>query len=202
MQRHIAIGCALAAGTLLLAACRSNGIPSTNGGAASSLFAQSGRVVIPAGTNVLQNPCFSTGKLAPWKDDGTTRGKAVISKTEVKDCPYSAFMGTTSKPAVDGLHGIEQKVKIPTKAKLTWWYYADSDDEIKYANQEVDLMSGKTLVYQCFKKLVTSKKWEKGTCDLSKYAGKTYDLVLGVDDNGYSETYVYWYVDDISLTGK
>ncbi len=59
-------------------------------------------------------------------------------------------------------------------------------------------MKGK-VVFQCFKKLVTNKTWTQGSCNLSKYAGKTYDLVLGVNDNGYSKTFVYWYVDDLSL---
>jgi hypothetical protein len=198
MRRHISIGCAIAAGALFITACSSSGMPPTSGGPA--LFAQSRG--IPMATNVLKNPCFSTGKLAPWKNVGTKYGKAVISKTEKDKCPYSAFMGSTKPPAVNGLFGIEQSVKIPAKAKLTWWYYADSDDEAKYASDQVDLESGGKVVATCFKELETSKKWTKGSCDLSKYAGKTYDIVLGVDDNGYDKTYVYWYVDDVSLTGS
>ena len=111
-------------------------------------------------------------------------------------------MGTTQPPAVDGLHGIEQSVKIPTNAELTWWYYAGTNDEPKYADQEVDLYSGGKQVYQCYKQLLDTKKWAEGSCDLSKYAGKTYDVVLGVNDNGYDKTYVYWYVDDLSLASK
>jgi hypothetical protein len=126
----------------------------------------------------------------------------VISKTEVWDCKYAAFMGTTKPPAVDKIHGIEQSVKIPANGQLTWWYYAGTNDSPKYADQEVDLMSGSKTVYQCFKKLQNTKKWTKGTCDFSKYAGKTYDLVVGVNDNGYDKTYVYWYVDDFSLASK
>jgi hypothetical protein len=196
MRRHITIGCAIAAGALFITACSSSGIPPTSGGPA--LLAQS-RGISPD-ANLLKNPCFSTGKLAPWKNVGTKRGKAAISKTEKYECPYSVFMGTTGPPAVDGLFGIEQSVKIPAKAKLTWWYYADSDDEAQYASQQVDLESNGKVVATCFKKLVTTKKWTLGSCDLSKYAGKTYDIVLGVDDNGYSKTYVYWYIDDLSLT--
>ncbi len=195
MRRHITIGCALAAGALFFAACSSNGIPPTSGG--SALFAQSR--ISPAGSNVLKNPCFSTGKLAPWKNVGTKRGKAVISTKEKHGCPYSVFMGTTGPPAVDGTFGIEQSVKIPTKATLTWWYYADTDDEPEYASQLVELLSGTKVVDTCFKELYKTKKWTQGTCDLSKYAGKTYDIVLAVKDNGYSKTFVYWYVDDLSL---
>jgi hypothetical protein len=144
MRRHISIGCAIAVGALFITACSSSsGIPPTYGG--SALFAQTHGMPLTA--NVLKNPCFSTGKLAPWKNVGTKRGKAVVSKKEKWDCPtYSAFMGTTSPPAVDGLFGIEQSVKIPAKAKLTWWYYADSDDEAKYASDQVDIESGGKVI--------------------------------------------------------
>lgn len=196
MRRHITIGCALAAGTLFFAACSSNSVPPTSGG--PGLFAQSR--ISPAATNVLKNSCFSTGKLSPWKEISTKRGEAVISKKQTWDCPYSAFMGTTAPPAVNGTFGIEQSVKIPAKAKLTWWYYADTNDEPKFASQLVELTTstGK-VVDTCFKELYKTKTWTQGTCDLSKYAGKTYDVTLAVKDNGYSKTFVYWYVDDLSL---
>lgn len=199
-MRHIIGGCAIVAGTLFFAGC-SGGIPPANPGAISALSNRTG-LGFDASGNVLKNPCFTTGKLAPWVSVGKAPGQGVISKMEVYQCKYSAFAGTTSPPAVDKLHGIKQKVTIPKNATLTWWYYAGSNDMIKYADDEVDLYSGTTLIDQCFKKLVTTKKWTKGTCDLSKYAGKTYDLVLGVNDNGYDKTYVYWYVDDLSLATK
>jgi hypothetical protein len=58
------------------------------------------------------------------------------------------------------------------------------------------------MVYQCFKKLISNEEWKLGTCDLSKYAGKTYDLLFAVNDNGNSKTYVYRYVDDFYLAPK
>jgi hypothetical protein len=196
-MRQTIVGCALAAATLFVAACSAGGTapPQTLPGLPNSIS-------FDAGTNVLKNPCFATGKLAPWISVGKAPGQGVVSNKEVYSCKYSAFAGTTSPPAVDKLHGIEQKVKIPTNGELTWWYYAGTNDSPKYADQEVDLMSGTKLVYQCWKKLIGTKKWTEGTCDLSKYAGKTYDLVLGVNDNGYDKTYVYWYVDDLSLATK
>lgn len=194
MRGKSIFGCALAAGTLLMAAC-SNG----NAVPAAPSF-QAAQVRFDAGKNVIKNPCFDTGKLAPWVSVGKAPGQGAISNKETWDCKYAALMGTTKPPAVDGLHGIEQKVTIPSGGKLTWWYYAGSNDEAKYADDEVDLQSGGKTVYQCFKKLEKTTKWTQGTCDLSKYAGKQYDLVFGVNDNGYAKTYVYWYVDDISLT--
>lgn len=201
MRRHIAICCAFLAGALLLPACGTGSVPAANPAAFSALSNDRG-LGFEAGTNVLKNPCFDTGKLSPWVSVGKAPGQGVISKQEVWDCKYAAFAGTTKPPSVDGLHGIAQKVKIPPKAILTWWFYGDSNDEIKYADDEVDLMSGDKIVAMCFKKLVTTKKWTKGTCNLSKYAGKTFDLTLGVYDNGYAKTYVYWYVDDLSLASS
>lgn len=201
-MRKVIFGCAIAAAALLLAACSSSGIPPTSpSGSAPFLMHLNG--VGPDAGNVIKNPCFDTGKLTPWTSVGKTPGQGAISKTEIYgSCKYSAFAGTTKPPAVTKIHGISQKVKIPTNGVLTFWYWGDSDDNIKYADNEVDLMSGTTLIDQCFKKLVTTKKWTKGTCNFSKYAGKTYDLVLGVNDNGYDKTYIYWYVDDISLASS
>jgi hypothetical protein len=199
IMRQIITGCVLTAVTLLCAACGGGAAGSVNPQAMPGLW---NALAVHAGGNVLKNPCFSTGKLSPWTAVGKPPGEGAISTKEVYTCKYSALMGTLTPPAVDKLHGIEQKVEIPTNGELTWWYYAGTNDSPKYADQEVDLMSGTTLVYQCFKKLSDTKKWTKGTCDLSKYAGKTYDLVLGVNDNGYDKTYVYWYVDDLSLATK
>jgi hypothetical protein len=205
-MRHLVTGCAFAAGALLIAACSSSGVNPAAGTMPAQALHAPGLAFSPAATNVLKNPCFATGKLSPWTawigSGGTSRGTAVISTAEVYGCKYSAYAGTDSPPAVTKLHGISQKVTIPTNGELTWWYYGGSDDEIKYADDEVDLYSGTTLVYQCFKKLITTKKWTEGKCSLGKYAGKAYDLVLGVNDNGYSKTYIYWYVDDLSLSGS
>jgi hypothetical protein len=187
---------------LLLAACNGGSVPATNPGAISGISRNPAGLLLPPGGNVLKNPCFNTGKLSPWKAVGKKPGEGVISKKEVWDCSYSAFAGTTKPPAVNGLHGIKQSVKIPKKAKLTWWYYGGSNDSAKYADDEVDLVSNGKTVYQCYKSFVKSKTWIEGTCDLSKYAGKTYDLQLGVNDNGYTKTYIYWYVDDLSLSSK
>jgi hypothetical protein len=201
-MRKAIFGCAIAAATLLVAACSSGGIPPTSPGGSAGYSMHLSGLEADSG-NVIKNACFDTGKLAPWITVGKAPGQGVISKTEVySSCKYSAFAGTTKPPAVDKIHGIMQKVKIPTNGVLTFWYYGDSDDEIKYADNEVDLMSGTKLIDQCFKKLITTKKWTKGTCNLSKYAGKTYDLVLGVNDNGYDKTYIYWYVDDVSLASS
>jgi hypothetical protein len=202
MRQRIIIGCALSIGTLFIAACgNSGGITPSEGGATSPL--QLARIGFDAGGNAVKNGDFATGKLKPWKAFGKPPGKGEISTDEVYGSDkYSAFMGTTSPPAVNKLHGIEQKVKIPSGGTLTWWYYAGSDDETQYADDEVDLYSGKTLVYQCFKGLETNETWTEGSCDLSAYAGKTYDLTFGVNDNGYDKTYVYWYIDNVELSSS
>jgi hypothetical protein len=75
----------------------------------------------PAKANKLENPCFATGKFAPWISIGRSPGRAVLTKAKVWDCKYSALLGTAEPPAVDKLHGIKQKVLIPKKATLSWW---------------------------------------------------------------------------------
>jgi phospholipase C len=153
----------------------------------------------PSG-NVIQNGCFDG--LSPWTLVGTGTGSAKIVTNKYNCGTHSAFMGTTSPPSVNGLHGLEQSVLIPSGALLTWWWLGGSNDKIQYGDQEVDLInsSGK-IVYQCYKELQTSSSWVQQSCDLSAYAGQTLNVAFGVNDNGYDKTYVYWYVDDVSLTG-
>jgi len=111
-------------------------------------------------------------------------------------------MGTTAAPAVNGLHGISQAVTIPTGGVLTFWYQGGSDDTIQYADQEADITdAGGHIVQQCYKDLKTTKTWVQTTCDVSALAGQNLNVVFGVTDNGYSGTYVFWYIDDVSLTG-
>jgi hypothetical protein len=198
MYRHLILSSALAVGVLGLAACSGTGagIPSAaqpDGVASRPVFPNAGA------TNVIQNPEFANGKLAPWVAVGPSSGEGEIStKEHYGATKYSAFMGTTAPPAINGVGGISQKVKVPTKGELTWWYYGKTDDQIKYAHDVVEVTEGKitTAVSTLF---VTSGKWTEGSVSLAKYAGKTVTLTFAVSDNGYDKTYIEEYVDDISL---
>jgi hypothetical protein len=197
MHRHLILSSALAVSVLGLAACSGNsaGIPTT---AAPAGVAS--HFVLPdaAAKNVILNPEFSNGKLAPWVAVGKTGKGSVSTKEHYGATKYSAFMGTTAPPAVDAVTGISQKVKVPTKGELTWWYLGNSTDTAQYASDIVSVTEGTTTT-DVWKNFIKTGKWTEGKVSLAKYAGKTVTLTIAVDDNGYSKTYINEFIDDVSL---
>jgi len=155
----------------------------------------------PLSANVIENGGFETGSLAPWTQVGTGRGAAVVTSAKAHSGTYSAFMGTKKAPEVDGLIGIQQQVTIPSgTSSLSAYIQGTTTDEIKYADQEADLVDGSgSLVFQCFKVLLKTTTWTQESCDVSAYAGQTLDVLYGVRGNGYSSAYVDMYVDDVTL---
>lgn len=197
MRLRNVLGAALAAGTLFTSAC--SGSSGTIPNAQSPL---STMLAVPAKApaNAIQNGCFTNGALAPWTEvKGTKQGSVSIQKGGYGTCKYAAFAGSKKAPAPDGFYGVSQTVKVTTAGKLSFWYEGASNDEIKYGDQEVDVVINKKIVDTCYKALTTTKTWKLGTCNISKYKGQTVQLQFGAYDNGYSKTYDYWVVSDISL---
>lgn len=196
MRHRLVLGAALVAGTLLTSACAgsSNSIPGTAGAFAPQ------SILAHASTDPIQNGCFSSGKLAPWKAVmGKKNGSVKVTSGGYGSCKFGAFAGTSKAPAPDGFYGVSQTVKVTKAGKLSWWWKGASNDEIKYGDQEVDVVIGGKIVDTCYKELKTSTKWLLGTCNLAKYAGKTVSIQFGVYDNGYSKTYDNWTVSDVQL---
>jgi hypothetical protein len=193
----------VAAGTLAACAGGTSAVPNQ-----SSPFAVKAAAPDKAAANAIKNGCFDTGT-TPWKivkgagsdSSNPPSGSASIVKGGYGTCKHSAFAGTTKAPAPNGFWGVSQTVKMTKAGKLSWWYWGSSTEDIKYGDQEVDVVVGGKIVDACFSADTTNSKkaWKLGTCTLSKYAGKTVTLQFGVYDNGYSKTYVSWYVSDITL---
>lgn len=159
------------------------------------------RTGVAPNADVIVNGGFESG-LSPWTLIGSGRGTARVVSGTAHSGTHSAFMGNKVAPAVNGLHGVQQSVTIPSGGSLSFWYRGGSNDTIQYADQEADLIDASgTVVDQCMKVLVTTTTWTQQTCDVSAYAGQTLNVAFGVNDNGYSRAYVYMYVDDVSLTG-
>jgi phosphatidylinositol-3-phosphatase len=208
--RRFAAPCALLAGSLTLAACGGAGSPGRVPGDSAETnpaplqahqrlpSRQAGAV---PNVDVIQNGGFESG-LSPWILVGRGRGTARVVAGVAHTGTHSAFMGTKVAPAVNGLHGVSQAVTIPSGGSLSFWYRGGSNDTAQYADQEADLTdSSGTVVFQCLKTLVTTTTWTQQVCDVSAFAGQSLNVTFGVNDNGYSRTYVYLYVDDVSLVG-
>jgi phospholipase C len=184
-----------AAACVMLAACAGGGSP-TRPVPSRQLLG------VHPDADVILNGGFENG-MSPWTLVGSGRGSAQIVSGVAHSGTYSAFMGTTAQPSVNGLHGVAQSVVIPTGGVLMFWYQGGSNDTPQYADQEADLTdSVGRLVYRCWKGLVNTTTWTQQSCDVSAFAGRTLNVTFGVNDNGYASAYVYLYVDDVSLSGS
>ena len=163
-------------------------------------------VVRPAQTsspsNVVGNPGFETGSLSPWTSCGSVNDVSVTT-AQAHSGSYSALIGMTSKPEVDGTAGVCQTVTVPSDATLTFWVYEGTTDTVEYADQEADVLSTSgTQLTQLYKEANTTTGWVEKSFSLSAYAGETVQLYFGVKGNGYSKDYIYEYLDDASLSGS
>lgn len=172
------------------------------GSAASTQSALRASVTPAAASNVVVNPGFETGSLSPWTSCGSVND-AAVSSAQAHSGTYSALIGTTAKPEVDGTAGLCQTVVVPATATLTFWVYEGTTDTITYVDQEADILStaGSQLA-QLYAEAKSTGGWVQKTFSLSSYAGQTVELYFGVKGNGYSKDYVYEYLDDVSLTGS
>jgi hypothetical protein len=156
---------------------------------------------VDASSNTVTNPGFETGSLSPWTSCGSVADTSV-STAQAHSGSYSALIGTTAKPEVNGTAGVCQTVTVPSAATLTFWVYEGTTDTIEYVDQEADILSTSgTQLSQLYAEAKSTGGWVEKTFSLSSYAGETVQLYFGVKGNGYSKDYVYEYLDDVSLTG-
>jgi phospholipase C len=157
-----------------------------------------------ASTNLITNGGFETGNFSGWTKGGADTPE--VSTAQVESGKYSALLGRTAAPEVNGNSYIIQKIAIPstaTKVTLNFYYWPATNDTISYAYQEVLILntSGKALA-QVLKVADNGRGWKEVTYDLTSYVGETIELYFGVHGNGYSSDYIYMYVDNVSVTAQ
>jgi hypothetical protein len=84
-----------------------------------------------AGSNIVANPGFETGSLSSWTSCGSLNDTSV-STAQAHSGTYSALIGTTAKPEINGTAGLCQTVTVPASATLTFWVYEGTTDTISY----------------------------------------------------------------------
>ncbi len=153
------------------------------------------------GTNVVSNPGFESGSLSPWTACGSVSGPKT-STVQAHTGTYSALIGTTSSPEVNGTKAVCQTVTVPASpATLSFWVYEGTNDTIKYASQTAELLSTSgSVLTTLYSEAKSTGGWVQKTFDISSYAGQTVQLYVGISGDGYSSDYVYTYLDDVSLT--
>lgn len=153
-------------------------------------------------TQAIVNGGFETGSFSSWTPATGTLAP-VVSTAKPHTGTYSALLGHTAKPEVDGNSSIYQTITIPAgdTATLSYWYWPSTTDTISYAWQEAQIQStsGATLA-QVMKVASNTKVWTQVTYNLSAYAGQTVRIYFNAHGNGYSSDYVYMYLDDVSVT--
>ena len=190
---------------LAVSACGGNGTTNVTPGMSNTAQDTTKSVMHAAATaaptNVIVNAGFETGSLSPWTSCGSVNDVSVTT-AQAHSGSYSALIGTTSKPEVDGTAGVCQTVTVPAGGTLTFWVYEGTTDSIEYVDQEADILSASgTQLAQLYSEADTTNGWEEKSFSLSGYAGETVQLYFGVKGNGYSKDYVYEYLDDVSLSG-
>jgi len=155
----------------------------------------------------LVNGGFDTGALRPWIDESSTPTDLVkVTTAEAYQGSYSAFMGKTKAPEVNGWSSIAQQVTVPANGKLSFYVYQGSNEGsygTEYAGQAGYLLDSNGNVLDTFYTTVSNaKKWVNYTVDLSSYAGQNDYIYFGVYGDGYSGTYTYQYVDSVTWLGS
>jgi subtilase family serine protease len=178
-----------------------------------------GRPRIPLGTGQINpmdssgnlvNGNFASGSLSPgWINESTTRGSYVqVTTAQAYQSTYSAFMGTLQPPEIRGWAAIAQLVKVPANGVLSFWVYQGSNEGqlgygTKYAWQAGYLLNQSGSILDTFYKTVNNTNgWVNYQVNLSAYAGQTDYIYFGCYGDGYSQTYVYQYLDDVAWLGS
>ena len=124
----LASGCAGAGGSSAV----------SDGGAAVQSVTRAG-VTGDAATHVVVNPGFETGSLSPWTSCGSA-GEAAVSTAQAHAGTYSALIGSTAKPEVNGTAGVCQTVTVPAAAVVWWqdraWVYQRTEPD-KFVRVEI-----------------------------------------------------------------
>jgi subtilase family serine protease len=175
-----------------------------------------GRTIVPLGgiqpndsSGQLVNGNFASGSLNPgWTNESTTSGNYVsITTAQSYQSTYSAFMGTLGPPEINGWAAIAQEVKVPTGGVLSFWVYQGSNEGTmgygtRYAwNAGYLLNSRGSILVTFYKTVANTNGWVNYQVNLSRYAGQTDYIYFGSFGDGYSQTYLYQYLDDVAWAG-
>ncbi len=155
------------------------------------------------------NGNFASGSLSPgWINESTTSSYVQVTTAQSYQSTYSAFMGTLGPPEINGWASIAQLVTVPANGVLSFWVYQGSNEGqlgygTRYAWQAGYLLNQSGSILKTFYKTVNNTNgWVNYTVNLGAYAGQTDYIYFGCYGDGYSQTYVYQYVDDVAWAGS
>ena len=161
----------------------------------------SGRRTMDASGN-LADGGFESGGYTDWQQCGSVN--ASIGTWRPHTGKYSQKDGNVSTPEINGYAGLCQQITVPSNGKITFWLYQGTNEtSTYYAYQEADLLdSSGNVLDNLYTSAATTGGWVQKTYDVSSYAGQTVWLYFGVYADGYSNGYIYQYVDDVAWAGS
>jgi hypothetical protein len=186
---------------LALSACGGSGTtPVSRTGTASQH-----RIALPNATRRrmdasgnLADPGFESGGFTYWQQCGNVN--AAITTAKAHSGYYSERSGSSSTPEVNGDAGVCQQVTVPSNGHISFWVYQGTNEtNTTYAYQEADFLDDYGYVLKNFYTTAANTSgWKQLSFDASGYAGQTVWLYFGVHGNGWSNGYIYQYVDDVA----
>jgi hypothetical protein len=158
--------------------------------------------VSSASTNLIVNGGFETGTFSGWTAGGQI--EPTVTKAEAQSGTYSALLGRTTAPEVNGASQVYQAITIPStasKVTLSFSYWPGTNDSLPYAYQDALILDiyGDVLA-TVMDVSSNAKSWQEVTYDLTSYKGQTILVYFSVDGDGYSRDYIYMYLDNVSVT--
>jgi hypothetical protein len=152
--------------------------------------------------NLIRNGGFETGDFTGWQTGGAFA--PVVTTAEAHSGKYSALLGHTTAPEVNGNSHIYQTITIPStanKVTLNFSYWPGTNDSIQYAWQEALIQDNSgNLLATAVKVANNARGWKEVIYDLTSHKGQTIRVYFAVHGNGYSPDYIYMYVDDVTVT--
>jgi hypothetical protein len=152
---------------------------------------------------LLLNPGFETGNLTSWNAGGALTPSVTTAKHNTGS--YSAVLGSTATPEVNGDSWLYQVVTIPstvTAASLNYSYWGVCGDTLSNDWQEAQIQSATgTLLAQVQKTCTTTSAWTRVYFNLLPYKGQTLRIYFNVHGNG-NNLLTNMYVDDVTVSIK
>ncbi len=150
-------------------------------------------------TNAIADAGFESGGFSSgWYQCGNVNARMTTARAHSGS--YSDLNGTTASPEVNGYSGVCQDVTVPSNGTLSFWVYEGTNDTVAYADQEADLLdSYGNVITTLYYEAANTNGWVQKSFNLAQYAGQPVSLFFGVYGNGWSNGYIYQYVDDVFL---
>jgi hypothetical protein len=161
-------------------------------------------------TNLIQNGGFETGGFTGWTTgSGGAQGPVApkVTTANANSGSYSALLGQTDAPEVNGNSHIYQEIIIPITANqvtLSFFYWPATNDTGQLAYQLVQIQSNLGVPLATVLQVASNdNSWKRVTYDLTSFKGQSIRVYFAVHGNRLqnpASDYIYMYLDDVTVS--